>query len=109
MPERTSKSAEAKRVGEILAAAKALAADYYQLTGKPLGVTGEVAEYVAAHTLHLKLAPPRTAGHDATRLKKGRVECLQIKGRAFQPRIYNHRKKHYCGSVRPCAIGTWRE
>ena len=50
MPERTSKSAEAKRVGKILAAAKALAADYYQLTGKPLGVTGEVAEYVAART-----------------------------------------------------------
>jgi hypothetical protein len=85
MPERTSTSAAAKRVGEILAAAKALAAEYYQLTGKPLGVTGVVAEYVAAHTLHLKLAPPRTAGHDATRLKKGRVECLQIKGRAFQP------------------------
>ena len=74
MPERTSKSAEAKRVGEILAAAKALAADYYQLMGKPRGVTGEVAEYVAAHTLHLKLAPPRTAGRRYTPQKgKGRM------------------------------------
>jgi hypothetical protein len=27
---------------------KSLAAEYYQLTGKPLGVTGEVAEFVAA-------------------------------------------------------------
>jgi len=64
---------------------KASRSEYYRLTGKPLGVTGEVAEYVAACTLRLKLAPPRTAGHDATRLKRERVECLQIEGRALQP------------------------
>lgn len=32
------------RVREILAAVKALGAEYYRLIGKPLGVTGEVAE-----------------------------------------------------------------
>jgi hypothetical protein len=85
MPEALSPSESAKRVAEILDAAKALAVEYYQLTGKPLGVTGEVAEYVAAQTLHLKLAPPRTPGHDATRRRKGRLECIQIKGRAFKP------------------------
>jgi hypothetical protein len=49
-----------ERVQEILAEAKRLAVEYYRLTGKPLGVTGEVAEYVAAGTLGLKLAPQRT-------------------------------------------------
>jgi GNAT superfamily N-acetyltransferase len=39
---------EISRVREILATVKPLAAEYYRLTGKPLGVTGEVAEYVAA-------------------------------------------------------------
>jgi hypothetical protein len=33
---------------------KPLAAEYYRLTKKPLGVTGEVAEYVAAECLNLK-------------------------------------------------------
>ncbi len=44
-----------------------LAAEYYRLTSKPLGVTGEVAEYVAAELLGLALAPARTAGYDAVR------------------------------------------
>lgn len=38
----------AERVREILAAVKPLAAEFYRLSGKPLGVTGEIAEYVAA-------------------------------------------------------------
>jgi hypothetical protein len=38
-----SETNEARRVREILAAVKPLAAEYYRLTGKPLGVTGEVA------------------------------------------------------------------
>jgi hypothetical protein len=45
-----SESREATRVRQILAAVKPLAAEYYQLTGKPLGVTGEVAEYVIRAT-----------------------------------------------------------
>ena len=61
-----TETAGAKRVREILAAVKPLAAEYYQLTGKPLGVTGEVAEYIAAELLALELAPPRTKGYDPT-------------------------------------------
>lgn len=67
------------RVREILATVKPLAAEYYRLTGKPLGVTGEVAEYVAAQLLGLQLAPPRTKGYDALRGE----ERIQIKGRAY--------------------------
>jgi hypothetical protein len=70
-------------VKAILAAVKPLAAKYYRLTGKPLGVTGEVAEYVAAQTLGLKLAPPRTAGYDAIRLTSHGEQRIQIKGRAY--------------------------
>lgn len=73
----------AKRVRDILATVKPLAAEYYRLTGKPLGVTGEVAEYVAAELLGLELAPPRTAGYDAIRQTKGGPRRVQIKGRAF--------------------------
>ena len=49
-----------ERVLEILRDAKALAREYYQLTGKPLGVTGEVAEYEAARLLGVELGPATT-------------------------------------------------
>ena len=45
--------ASSERVREILTAVKPLAAEFYRLTGKPLGVTGEIAEYVAAEILGL--------------------------------------------------------
>ena len=63
---------------EILADVKRLAVEYYELTEKPLGVTGEVAEVAAAEKLGLELAPARTEGYDATRPGGERV---QIKGR----------------------------
>jgi hypothetical protein len=46
-------------------------------------VTGEVVDYVVAQALRLKLAPPRTPGYDATRKRGGKIECIQIKSRAF--------------------------
>jgi len=67
-----------ERLKDVLAQARRLGVEYYRLTGKPLGVTGEVAEYVAAETLGLSLAPPRTEGYDALRGE----ERIQIKGRA---------------------------
>jgi len=67
------------RVREILAKVRPLAVEYYRLTGKPLGVTGEIAEYVAAGILGLTLVPARTVGYDALRGK----ERIQIKGRAY--------------------------
>jgi len=78
------KSAEDKeRIKEILATVKPLAAEYYRLTGKPLGVTGEVAEYIAAETLGLVLADARTPGYDAIRQTPHGIERIQIKGRAY--------------------------
>jgi spore coat polysaccharide biosynthesis protein SpsF (cytidylyltransferase family) len=70
------------RIANIIESVKQLSADYYTLTGKPLGVTGEVAEHTAAELLDLELAPARTSGFDAIRRVNGRPEKIQIKGRA---------------------------
>ena len=72
-----------ERVRDILATVKPLAAEYYRLTGKPLGVTGEVAEFVAAECLGLELAIARTAGYDAIRHGPTGPIYIQIKGRAY--------------------------
>lgn len=66
---------------QILAEAKKLAQQYRLLTGKPLGITGEVAEYEAARILGVELTPARQAGYDATEIRDGQVFRLQIKGR----------------------------
>ena len=53
------------------------------VTGKPLGVTGEVAEYEAATRLGLSLHPARQAGYDATETLEDGVARIQIKGRCI--------------------------
>lgn len=70
---------------DLLGEVKRLARRYYELTGKPLGVTAEIAEYEAARLLDLELAPARTPGYDAIRRPAGRTELLQIKGRCILP------------------------
>jgi hypothetical protein len=52
----------------LLADAKVLAQKYRALTGKPLGITGEVAEYEASRILGVELTPARQAGYDAVLL-----------------------------------------
>lgn len=67
----------------ILAETKKLAQRYHSLTGKPLGITGEVAEYEAARILGVELTEARQAGYDATEIKDGKVNRIQIKGRCI--------------------------
>jgi hypothetical protein len=76
-----SKSAEEQRVFALLGEAKKLAQEYRRLTGKPLGITGEVAEYEAARLLGVELTPARHAGYDAVDRAGGRR--FQIKGRCI--------------------------
>jgi hypothetical protein len=71
-----------KDVRALLREAKLLAARYYCLTGKPLGVTGEVAELEAADKLGLRLEQARSAGFDALAQRDGKLVRVQIKGRA---------------------------
>ena len=68
------------QIGDILERGKAAAVDYYQLTGKPLGITGEIGEYLAAKHLGLELADARNPGYDAADPHKRRI---QVKARAI--------------------------
>ena len=68
---------------ELVKQAKRLASRYQQLTGKPLGITGEIAECEAAAILGLDLHAARTAGYDATEIRDGIPVQVQIKGRVI--------------------------
>lgn len=70
---------------EVLRKAKVLAQRYRELTGKPLGITGEIAEYEAARILGIRLTPARNTGFDATERKNGSIRRLQIKSRCLLP------------------------
>ena len=74
---------ESSAVMDLLAKAKILAQQYRSLTGKPLGITGEVAEYEASRILGVKLTPARQAGYDAVEMIRGSERRLQIKGRCL--------------------------
>jgi hypothetical protein len=80
---RSTTNERAERMAEVLAEAKALAREYRTLTGKPLGVVGEVAEYEAARILNLQLRPARSVGYDAVRQSDGRR--FEIKARCLAP------------------------
>ena len=93
------------RVLHLLAEAKKLAQEYRVLTGKPLGVTGEIAEYEAATILGLTLAPAREPGYDAIDFATGSPRRLQIKGRCLLDpkksgqRLGRIRLDHDCDAV----------
>lgn len=70
-------------IGEIIDQARELAVRYYQLTGRPLGITGEVGEYEAARLLNLKIAAARECGFDAMDDHGRRI---QIKARSLPPK-----------------------
>ncbi|MEX5666016.1 hypothetical protein ABFV57_14255 [Pseudomonas neuropathica] len=83
---------DADEVYQILRDTKVLARRYYQLTRKPLGVTGEIAEYEAARHLNVELELARQAGYDATEVRDGLTVRIQIKGRYFtSPRMRSGR------------------
>ncbi len=72
-------------VDKLMAETRKLAAEYRRMTGQPLPVSGEIANYDAARLLDLELLPKGEAGgFDATG-RSGEREGLrfQIKGRAI--------------------------
>lgn len=79
----TNPDSERAQVSELVEQAKRLAVQYRQLTGKPLGITGEIAECEAAAILGLDLHAARTAGYDATETRDGIAVRVQIKGRVI--------------------------
>ena len=54
-----------QEIGALLEQARTIAVKYHALTGKPLGITGEVGEYEAARILGLELKDAREPGFDA--------------------------------------------
>ncbi len=65
----------------ILEKAKKIAQEYYQITNKPLGITGEISEHEAAKILGLQLCDARQAGYDAILTRNNHIYKIQIKGR----------------------------
>lgn len=76
--------AEQHELTELLQHAKRLATRYRELTGRPLGITGEIAEAEAVRLLRVELAPVRSPGYDVIRrLADGTHQRLQVKGRVL--------------------------
>lgn len=92
--------AQQARVREVLTDVKRLAAEYYKITSKPLGVTGEVGEMEAADLLGLALVPARTSGFDARRGN----ERIQIKTRAPDPRFKSMGRLSRISADKECDI-----
>src|SRR6266571_178413 len=70
-------------IEKILTEAKRLSRRYKELSGKPLGITGEVAEFEAARRLGLELAGARSPGYDAKKREADSDVLVQIKGRSY--------------------------
>jgi hypothetical protein len=80
-------------IGKLINQVKAIAKEYRELTGRPLGITGEVAEYEAARLLGLSLCDVRQPGYDAAD-QNGKK--YQIKGRV----MLNSKPGQRIGSIR---------
>lgn len=69
-------------LSDLLERAREIGTAYYRLTGKPLGITGEIGEYEAARIMGLTLVDARMPGYDAVGADGRRI---QIKARMFAP------------------------
>lgn len=70
-------------VEKLMVEARRLAAEYRRATGKPLGISAEIAEYDAARLLDLELQKSEDAAFDAIGRGKRDGKRIQIKGRAI--------------------------
>lgn len=91
----TGPTQDPEHIAAVLERARAVAIDYYRLTCKPLGITGEIGEYEAARLLGLKLSAAREAGYDAIDPTGHRY---QIKARCFNED--GLRKSQRLGSIK---------
>lgn len=92
-----STSSDLTTIGKLLGSAKQIAKEYRQITGKPLGITGEVGEYEAARILGIKLAEARQTGYDAVRRTGEKTTRIQIKTRCLPA---NAKQGQRLGSIR---------
>ena len=78
----------------VIRDAKEIAKRYRNLTGKPLGITGEVGEFTAAELMNLRLTGARQPGYDAVTSDGHRI---QIKARCVLP---ESKRSQHLGSIR---------
>ena len=83
-----------KTIQDVIQTATTVAKRSRQLTGKPLGITGEIGEVLGADLLGLDLADARQAGYDAIS-KDGRR--VQIKARCI---LSSSKRSQQVGSIR---------
>ena len=84
-----SESVDLAALKGVIQDAKRIAKRYRQLTGKPLGITGEVGEFVAASLLGLELTEARQPGYDAVAHDGHRI---QIKARCVLSDSYGSQR-----------------
>ena len=77
----------------VIRDAKEIAKRYRNLTGKPLGITGEVGEFMAAELMNLRLTGARQPGYDAVASDGHRI---QIKARCIPP---ESKRSQHLGSI----------
>ncbi len=102
---------DADEVYQILRDIKVLARRYYQLTRKPLGVTGEIAEYEAARHLNVELELARQAGYDATEVRDGADSQNSNQGAVFHQPTNAKRPSginRFKATLRYCFTGSSR-
>lgn len=69
------------RITKILDEVKQLAKEYKQITGRVLGVTGEIAENETSKILKLELKQARNPGYDSIKRDGDKIVKYEIKGR----------------------------
>lgn len=67
---------------KLISEARRLATEFRRVTGKPLGISSEIAEFDAARLLELELCHERAGGFDAIGRGAREGKRIQIKGRA---------------------------
>ena len=77
-----NKTISTKRLKGIVESAIAIAKEYRLITGKPMGITGEVGEFLVADLMNLNLMEARQPGYDAVSKNDRKI---QIKARCIIP------------------------
>jgi len=71
-------------VDKLMVEARKLAAEYRKTTGKPLGISSEIAKFDAARLMNLELVDhAHSGGYDAIGKGEKNDKLVQIKGRAI--------------------------
>ena len=71
-------------VDKLMVEARKLAAEYRKTTGKPLGISSEIAKFDVARLMGLEsVDPTQSGGYDAIGTGERNGKLVQIKGRAI--------------------------